>query len=285
MSSSVQDGRITKTTRRKRDSKRQAQISRAQQQDQYQSSDDERYLLPLVERTNELSIRKFTKAYVPTHLLSFDTTTTTTTATKTPGVEEPATTTTPPKPPTLHYKIDIYDAATIPSRDLDQCFNLIEQTSADAYRVSSVGWSPAKKRKEMKLPDMKYLVLRRDGADGAADDDGEGPDVVGFLSFMITYEDGLEVIYCYEVHLLPEVQRQGLGGRLLRLLLEIGRRVGMEKAMLTVFRSNAQAQRFYGALGFGTDESNPRPRRLRNGMVKEPDYRIMSIRLDGGPDA
>lgn len=135
----------------------------------------------------------------------------------------------------------------------------------------------------MKLPDMKYLVIRREGL---SSDDGEGEGenaVVGFMSFMITYEDGKEVIYLYEIHLSSEVQKQGLGKRLLLVLMEIGRRVGMEKAMLTVFTSNGVAQRLYEAIGFGTDEYSPRPRRLRNGMVKEPDYRIMSVRLDGGP--
>lgn len=107
--------------------------------------------------------------------------------------------------------------------------------------------------------------------------------MVGFMSFMITYEDGKEVVYLYEIHLSSGVQKQGLGKRLLLILMEIGRRVGMEKAMLTVFTSNGVAQRLYEAIGFDTDEYSPRPRRLRNGMVKEPDYRIMSVRLDGGP--
>ncbi|EHA20536.1 hypothetical protein ASPNIDRAFT_190873, partial [Aspergillus niger ATCC 1015] len=160
--------------------------------------------------------------------------------------------------------LSIYDAATIPTTDLNACFNLIEETSSEAYKNSSTGWSPTKKKKEMKLPDMKYLVVRRENA------------VVGFMSFMITYEDGKEVIYLYEIHLSSEVQKQGLGKRLLLVLMEIGRRVGMEKAMLTVFTSNGVAQRLYEAIGFGTDEYSPRPRRLRNGMVKEPDYRIMS---------
>ena len=160
---------------------------------------------------------------------------------------------------------------------MNQCFDLIEETSSNAYRESSTGWSPTKKRKEMKLPDMKYLVVRREDAEHGEDG------VVGFLSFMITYEDGKEVIYCYEVHLVSKVQGLGLGKRLMLMLLEIGRRVGMEKAMLTVFRSNGVAQGLYEALGFKTDEFSPRPRRLRNGTVKEPDYRIMSIKLDGGP--
>ncbi|PWY86080.1 acyl-CoA N-acyltransferase [Aspergillus heteromorphus CBS 117.55] len=242
--------------------------------------------------------------------------------TPTTPLQTPPTTpqpTPPPTAPTLTptYNISISSASTLPPHDLTQCFDLISLTSADAYRDSSVGWSPTKKRREMKLPDMKYLVVRRvqtqDRADGDAGSDrattekekqkgGEGEkekkeggrkeeeeeeeeegDILGFLSFMITYEDGLEVIYCYEVHVTPSMRGQGIGRRLLASMMEIGRRIGMEKAMLTVFKANVSAQRLYEALGLVTDESSPRPRRLRNGMVKEADYRIMSVRLDGGP--
>lgn len=35
----------------------------------------------------------------------------------------------------------------------------------------------------------------------------DSPPISGFLSFMPTYEDGLPVTYCYEIHLAPTVQR------------------------------------------------------------------------------
>ncbi|RDH39510.1 GNAT family acetyltransferase Nat4 [Aspergillus welwitschiae] len=272
MSSSVQAGRVTKNTTTARRRRVQHPKTRAKPQPQdhgydrngsyYNSSPS----LPLVERTNQLSIQEFTSKYISSEFLTY-----------TYKPEDPISS------EEQKYRLSIYDAATIPTTDLNACFNLIEETSSEAYKNSSTGWSPTKKKKEMKLPDMKYLVIRREGL---SSDDGEGEGenaVVGFMSFMITYEDGKEVIYLYEIHLSSEVQKQGLGKRLLLVLMEIGRRVGMEKAMLTVFTSNGVAQRLYEAIGFGTDEYSPRPRRLRNGMVKEPDYRIMSVRLDGGP--
>ncbi|PWY93577.1 GNAT family acetyltransferase Nat4 [Aspergillus sclerotioniger CBS 115572] len=272
MSSSVQEGRVTKNhTRRKRvrgqvqkPKIRASSSTTSQQRDQFtvDCDDEEQYhhLLPLVERTNLLDIEEFASKYIPSECLIYK------------GRNAASSDKSQPQ-----YKISIYDASTIPKTDLNQCFDLIEETSSNAYRESSTGWSPTKKRKEMKLPDMKYLVVCREGSEYAEDG------VVGFLSFMVTYEDGKEVIYCYEVHLASKVQGLGLGKRLMLMLLEIGRRVGMEKAMLTVFRSNGLAQGLYEALGFKTDEYSPRPRRLRNGTVKEPDYRIMSIQLDGGP--
>ena len=102
------------------------------------------------------------------------------------------------------------------------------------------------------------------------------------MSFMLTIEDGVEVIYCYEIHLDECVRGQGLGKKLMGMLEEAGRRAGVAKAMLTVFRRNVDAVGFYAGLGYEEDEYSPRPRKLRNGAVKEADYLIMSKSLIGG---
>lgn len=143
------------------------------------------------------------------------------------------------------------------------------------YTASTTGWSPQKKKKEMKLPEMKYLLLR--GGDGG--DGGQKQGVLGFLSFMVTYEDGKEVLYCYEIHLDSTARGCGLGKELMGRFEDIGRHIGLEKAMLTVFRSNEKALGFYGKLGYVVDEFSPGPRMLRNGTVKEVDYLILSKSL------
>lgn len=177
--------------------------------------------------------------------------------------------------------LDLYTAKTIPSADFEACFGLIELTSSNAYDGSSVGWSPSKKRKEMKLPDMKYLIARRGSrSEGKDESEPAGGAILGFLSFMVTYEDGKEVIYCYEIHLSPEARGMGLGRQLMLTCENVGRHVGLEKTMLTVFKSNTKAVRFYERCGFEIDEYSPQPRRLRNGTVKEPDYLILSKMLD-----
>lgn len=194
-------------------------------------------------------------------------------------------------------QIGVYSAATISHADLEACLDLVEFTSGEDYAASSGGWSRAKKRKEMKLPDMKYLILRDDaghapnalqGEDPAEADEPSAPagrgnktDVLGFLSFMVTYEDGKDVVYCYEIHLSPRTRGRGLGALLMTRMEEIGRLVGLEKAMLTVFKANATAREFYEKGGYEVDEYSPQPRRLRNGTVKEFDYLILSKRLKG----
>lgn len=104
-------------------------------------------------------------------------------------------------------------------------------------------------------------------------------DILGFMSFMLTREEGQKVIYIYEIHLLEEIRRQGLAGHLFNVVEHIGTLTGMQKAMLTVFRSNRHARELYGRRGYKVDECSPEPKRLRGGVVKEVDYVIMSKRL------
>lgn len=178
------------------------------------------------------------------------------------------------------YRVEMYTAASLPKPYFDACFQLLQSTSAEAYKKSCNGWSPAKKKTEMRLPDMRYMVLvrqkgeleRRDDTIGLVENSRFG----GFLSFMVTYEDHVPVLYCYEIHLAPRLQHQGLGKQLMRIYEDIGRKIGLDKAMLTVYKSNHSGMRFYERLGFVEDEFSPKPMKLRNGHVKDFDYMILS---------
>lgn len=181
------------------------------------------------------------------------------------------------------------------------------------YKRSDIGWSAAKKKKEMKHPAMRYLVLRiRPGVSGNGNQDREENEeqdwedestedeqagrVAGFLSFMVTEEEGEEVIYCYELHLGPGNRGLGLGKHLMAVMEDFGRAVGLGKAMLTCFSENKDGVRFYHRNGYAcpplgpiletdnvaryeTDEISPEPKRLRNGQVKEANYYILSKAL------
>ena len=126
------------------------------------------------------------------------------------------------------------------------------------------------------------MLLGREALGRAPAAGVEVPVVEGFMSFMLTWEDGVEVIYCYEIHLAERVRGMGLGRRLMGRLEDVGRKAEVGKAMLTVFRKNEAAVRFYERLGYEEDEFSPRPKKLRNGVVKELDYLIMSKSLKGG---
>jgi N-alpha-acetyltransferase 40 len=159
------------------------------------------------------------------------------------------------------------------SHVVTQCLNLIEKTSKADYLASEIGWSRIKKRKEMLLPDMRYVVFED------AYFAGMEIDVAGFVSFMITYEDGHEVLYIYEIHFREKSRGFGWATMLMDIAEQIGWKVGVEKAMLTVFKANEKAINWYKKRGYDVDEYSPEPRKLRNGTVKESKYLIMSKRL------
>jgi N-alpha-acetyltransferase 40 len=166
-------------------------------------------------------------------------------------------------------QLGVESSSTLTPKDLQECFDLIESTSKADYIASGTGWHPKKKQKEMRLPDLRYLLVRED-AIGVP---------VAFVSFMMTYEDGYEVVYIYEIHIASHLRGQGLGRKLMDLVEEAGRRAGMAKAMLTVFVSNLGANAFYKGRAYMVDEYSPEPKRLRSGIVKEPDYNILSKKL------
>ncbi|KAI1500163.1 acyl-CoA N-acyltransferase [Biscogniauxia marginata] len=165
-----------------------------------------------------------------------------------------------------NYSLSLTRAGSLSEEDLKACFDLVEETSRADYEPSSFGWKPTKKIAEMKSPDLRYILVK--------DDKGN---VQGFTSLMPTYEEGEPVVYCYEIHLKPELQGTGLG----KLLLGFHERVAantppIKKVMLTCFLSNKRALEFYKKHGFEKDEISPSPRKLRFGKEFVPDYVIMS---------
>ncbi|KAI9729531.1 MAG: hypothetical protein M1834_006727 [Cirrosporium novae-zelandiae] len=172
--------------------------------------------------------------------------------------------------------ISLETSKSISDKDLDACLQIIESTSVDAYRRSELGWHPAEKKKEMQLPDMRYLLVREANSEGHQNKANQDSIVNGFLSFMVTYEDGKEVIYCYEVHLSEELRGIKLGKHLMMIMEQVGTQIKLEKAMLTVFVKNEQARKFYEKIGYDVDEYSPQPKKLRGGVIKEPSYVILS---------
>lgn len=120
------------------------------------------------------------------------------------------------------------------------------------------------------------------GAGAPSGDKDEGALLAGFSSFMPTHEDGHEVLYIYELHLQPRLRGYGIGKLLMGVMENIGRKIGVEKVMLTclvVESAGAGARGFYERLGYGVDEYSPVPKKLRGGVVKKPTYVILSKNL------
>lgn len=80
----------------------------------------------------------------------------------------------------------------------------------------------------------------------------------------------------YELHLVQEARSRGLGRILVEIMEGFGKRVGVEKVMLTVFLENEGARRFYSRLGYVRDDFTPDDVVGRNGRVKKVAYEILS---------
>lgn len=174
-----------------------------------------------------------------------------------------------------HLNLSFESASSIKRSDMLSCFRLIESTSKPLYAHSTEGWSAASKKNEMHLTDMRYVLVRR-----GPHAEGRQSPVIGFMSFMATYEDSRACFYCYEIHLDSALRGKSLGRQLMTWLEDLALRADVPLIMLTAFTGNEAALRFYSRLGYVTDDFSPRPRSLRNGREVEADYRILSKKVE-----
>ncbi|KFY26474.1 hypothetical protein V493_04064 [Pseudogymnoascus sp. VKM F-4281 (FW-2241)] len=178
------------------------------------------------------------------------------------------------------YTIELQNSSNLTRDELAACFSLVEESSKGDYSASKQGWKPAAKRREMRLLELKYLLVRSaEPRDGEAI--GKPGDIKAFVSFMPTIEDEQGVLYVYEIHLAPSLRRSGLGKQLMILVEGMARKIGVEKVMLSCFTRNAVAKGFYEGIGYEKDEYSPPPRVLRDGREVEEAYVILSKMVKG----
>ncbi|OWZ05819.1 N-acetyltransferase [Phytophthora megakarya] len=123
---------------------------------------------------------------------------------------------------------------------------LFESNMKTLYQASDWGYDAVAKRTELFETEARYLLVHDDEA------------LVGFAHFRFVDDDGALVLYLYEVQLAAKVQRCGLGKLLMQLLQLVARKHGMELMVLTVFKTNEGAMRFYRErMGFEIDETSP----------------------------
>lgn len=177
------------------------------------------------------------------------------------------------------YRFHLLHSKHINQPILDKLMLLFESLMRDKYEKSSWGWDGEKKFAEWRNPKSRFIIVTKNDICDASEtvtfgqlpeDDDE---IIGFMCFR--YETGAEknecALYLYELHIDIEYQRQGLGEELMQMAKILAVEFKMDKIMLTVFRSNKPAIKFYNKLKFVTDKSSPN--------ISEADYMIMSIKL------
>ncbi|KAF9986464.1 N-alpha-acetyltransferase 40 [Modicella reniformis] len=129
--------------------------------------------------------------------------------------------------------------------------DLVELNMKDLYIKSKDGWCRQDKENEMQDKASRYLVTFH----------GEIP--VGMVHFQFVEEEtatdrDAQVAYCFEIQVISEYRRRGIGEYLIKLLEMIGKATKMEKVMLTVFKANKDAIKFYiERLDYQYDEISP----------------------------
>jgi ribosomal protein S18 acetylase RimI-like enzyme len=158
------------------------------------------------------------------------------------------------------------------------CLDLFKANMSDMYQASSWGLDLDEKSSELRHETARFLVVEAAAdSDGAGSDGGSiGRDILGFVHFRFEPNDDEkpteEVLYVYEIQVSGRAQRSGLGKRLMNVMELVAHRNGMQKVMLTVFKNNGGAMKFYrDKLTYGIDESSP-----SNFDGEVADYEILS---------
>jgi ribosomal protein S18 acetylase RimI-like enzyme len=187
-------------------------------------------------------------------------------------------------------------SSPLPPNILQQCLRMFKKNMGDMYSSSKWGLDMEQKSNEMQHSDARFLIvlsssLDRESVDTAADtnDDMTGVNIIdadcvdamkstencveetinhydkwtvlGFAHFRYEYGDDdhprFPVTYLYELQVHSNVQKLGIGKKLMSIVELISVNLKMEKVMLTVFRANVAAMAFYKKRNYNVDECSP----------------------------
>ena len=144
----------------------------------------------------------------------------------------------------------------------DWVMQLFSKNMKALYERSDWGWNDANKRKEL-FDDRAWYLLARDADNGK-------PVAFSHFRFDMDYDD--EVLYVYEIQLEERVKRKGLGTFMMQILDLLAVRADMRKIMVTVFKHNPAAQKFFKEkMKYDLDETCP-----VDDVYEQYDYQILS---------
>lgn len=148
-----------------------------------------------------------------------------------------------------------------------EIFGIVKQNMVKLYK-SNWGWNEKKKKTELFHSNSLY-VLGIDSVsnsirsfvhyrivDENEDEEKEGQNTTHLTLEILSAQNW--VLYVYEIQVAKARQRHGLGAKMMSLLEAETLAKGLNKMMLTVFKNNTKALRFYiDKLGYCIDDSSP----------------------------
>ncbi|GFR41919.1 hypothetical protein Agub_g2711 [Astrephomene gubernaculifera] len=159
-----------------------------------------------------------------------------------------------------------HHARNMPKDLQEWCLALCRENMSAMYkRVWS--WSDADKRKQLASVASRFLIAHDDALTSSPSAVPSSTTTtttapahrtaIGYVNYRFEQEEGQPVLYCYELQVVRQAQSRGVGRLLMELTEQIAWAAGMHKVMLTVFRDNTAAVRFYRRLGYQLDETSP----------------------------
>ena len=205
---------------------------------------------------------------------------------------------------TIHYY-----KSPLPELILQQCLDLFERNMGEMYKKSEWGLDMEEKRRELLHEDARFLIIileddiaDNDAADAdnietatAADTDSSTddiikntspkqpqPEVIGFAHFRYEQDEDSPsstplspITYLYELQI--SLTSNGLGKTLMTLIELLSLQLHMTKVILTVFKCNTGAMKFYLTKLKGYDVDECSPSNFEGGDDVE--YEILSKRI------
>lgn len=195
--------------------------------------------------------------------------------------------------PKRKFRFQFY-RAPLPSDLHDACMNLFEENMGEFYRSSSWGLDLDEKTDELRHESARFLIVTQDDDDISSSlnttSDASSPNntkmrsssrakICAFSHFRFEVNDDdfptEEVLYVYEIQVSPDLQKCGIGKRCMSIMELIALQANMRRVMLTAFKSNQGAMKFYiDKMKYGIDSSSP-----SNFDGEEVDYEILSKSL------
>lgn len=167
-------------------------------------------------------------------------------------------------------EITFHLAADVPRLLKQKLFEMMRHNMQHMYEnAKGWGWDPKFKWKELFSSKARYLICQQTT---------EPFDVLGFSHFRFQVDTESEpaeaVLYIYELQIVEGARKKGLGLRMMQILEALALKYNMRKTMLTVFKENTGAMKFYTEKAhYEVDASSP------SCWDKDEDYEILCHKM------
>lgn len=146
---------------------------------------------------------------------------------------------------------DGYRLVASPSKnELSTMYAIVEENMRGQYESSDWGWNSEAKKAELESSLARYVIARR------------GDTIAGFAHFRFEFDDDEDaeraVLYVYELQTQLNFRGLGVGSKCMAIVEQVAAALNLDALLLTVFKSNTAAVRFYtDKLRYTVDEDDP----------------------------